>query len=141
MTSNYLVRVKNSSSFSQTIGRATAGDTIDGSAANKTILAGECITFSTIAAATGYLVTSWTPNSSALPLSGGTMTGNLLFTDATYDIGASGATRPRDLFLSRNATVCGTLDVTGVTTLTGALVGDSVTDSTSTTTGASQTDG
>src|SRR3990167_1942670 len=141
MSSNYLVRVKNSSSFSQTIGRATAGDTIDGSAANKTILAGECITFSTIAAATGYLVTSWTPNSSALPLSGGTMTGNLLFTDATYDIGASGATRPRDLFLSRNATVGGTLDVTGVTTLTGALVGDSVTDSTSTTTGAFQTDG
>lgn len=27
--------------------------------------------------------------------SGGTMTGNLLFTDNTYDIGASGATRPR----------------------------------------------
>lgn len=27
---------------------------------------------------------------------------NLTFTDATYDIGASGATRPRDLFLSRN---------------------------------------
>jgi hypothetical protein len=40
-----------------------------------------------------------------LPLTGGTLTGNLLFTDASYDIGASGATRPRDLFLSRNATV------------------------------------
>lgn len=34
--------------------------------------------------------------------------GNLLFTDATYDIGASGATRPRDLFLSRNAVIGGT---------------------------------
>jgi hypothetical protein len=30
-----------------------------------------------------------------LPLAGGTMVGNLLFTDNTYDIGASGATRPR----------------------------------------------
>lgn len=30
-----------------------------------------------------------------LSLSGGTMTGNFLFTDNTYDIGASGATRPR----------------------------------------------
>lgn len=30
-----------------------------------------------------------------LPLAGGTLTGNLLFTDNTYDIGASGATRPR----------------------------------------------
>lgn len=39
-----------------------------------------------------------------------TFLGNLLFTDATYDIGASGATRPRDLFLSRNAVVGGTLD-------------------------------
>src|SRR3990167_6543416 len=43
---------------------------------------------------------------------------NLLFTDATYDIGASGATRPQDLFLSRNATIGGTLGVTGVATLT-----------------------
>lgn len=30
-----------------------------------------------------------------LPLAGGTMTGNLTFTDNTLDIGASGATRPR----------------------------------------------
>ena len=30
-----------------------------------------------------------------LPLAGGTLTGGLLFTDNTYDIGASGATRPR----------------------------------------------
>jgi hypothetical protein len=44
---------------------------------------------------------------SYLPITGGTLTGNLLFTDATYDIGATGATRPRDLFLSRNATIGG----------------------------------
>lgn len=33
-----------------------------------------------------------------LPLAGGTMTGNLLFTDNTYDIGASAATRPRSIY-------------------------------------------
>lgn len=54
-----------------------------------------------------------------LLLAGGTMTGNLLFTDATYDIGASGATRPRDIFLSRNAVIGGTLNVTGHPTLEG----------------------
>lgn len=32
---------------------------------------------------------------------------DLKFTDATYDIGKSGATRPRDLFLSRNLTLGG----------------------------------
>jgi hypothetical protein len=40
-----------------------------------------------------------------------TLGGNLLFTDATYDIGASGATRPRNIFLSGAATIPG-----GVTT-------------------------
>lgn len=53
-----------------------------------------------------------------LPLTGGTMVGNLLATDNTYDIGASGATRFRDLFLARNGVVGGTLSVTGLTTLT-----------------------
>ena len=38
---------------------------------------------------------------------------DLLFVDALYDIGKSGASRPRDLFLSRNETVGGTLLVTG----------------------------
>jgi hypothetical protein len=51
---------------------------------------------------------------------------DVLFVDATYDIGKSGASRPRDLFQSRNATIGGTLGVTGATTLsstvaTGAL--------------------
>ena len=36
-----------------------------------------------------------------------TITSNLIFTDNTYDIGASGATRPRSLFLGSNATVGG----------------------------------
>src|SRR5512142_248760 len=39
----------------------------------------------------------------------GNILSDLLFTDATYDIGKSGATRPRDLFLSRNAVVGGNL--------------------------------
>ena len=51
----------------------------------------------------------------------GTLASNLLFVDATYDIGASGATRPRDLFLSRNAVVGGTLAVTGAATLSSTL--------------------
>ena len=59
----------------------------------------------------------------------GTITSNLLFTDATYDIGASGATRPRDLFLSRNLTVGGTLTLTGGVNLNGNVtVGDASTD-------------
>lgn len=39
-----------------------------------------------------------------LPLAGGTMAGDIIFTDATYDIGKSGATRPRDGFFSRTVT-------------------------------------
>jgi len=47
-------------------------------------------------------------------LVGGTgLAHDLKFVDATYDIGKSGATRPRDLFLSRNATIGGLLTVTG----------------------------
>lgn len=47
-----------------------------------------------------------------------TMQSDLTFTDATYDIGKTGATRPRDLFLSRNLVVGGT------TTHTGNIVSD-----------------
>lgn len=55
-----------------------------------------------------------------LPLAGGTMAGTILFSpDSTYDIGASGATRPRDLFVGRNELVGGTLGVTGHVTLEG----------------------
>lgn len=64
-----------------------------------------------------------------------TITSNLIFTDNTYDIGASGATRPRNLFLAGNITAGGSQ------TLTGALTVDSTTDSSSTTTGSIQTDG
>ena len=42
---------------------------------------------------------------------------DVLFVDATYDIGKAGANRPRDFFQSRNATIGGTLGVTGLATL------------------------
>lgn len=51
-----------------------------------------------------------------------TLTQDLLFTDAAHDIGKTGATRPRDFFLSRNATIGGTLTYGGVT-LTNAVTG------------------
>lgn len=40
-------------------------------------------------------------SSTGLPLTGGTLTGNLLFTDDTHDIGALSATRPRIGYFSR----------------------------------------
>ncbi|MES2136999.1 MAG: hypothetical protein V4502_08075 [Pseudomonadota bacterium] len=71
---------------------------------------------------------------SYLPLAGGTMTGNILFTDNLYDIGASGATRPRNLYLSAlmtsvsakvtglggGGTQCVTADNTGALGVSGA---------------------
>jgi hypothetical protein len=42
---------------------------------------------------------------------------DLLFVDATYDIGKAGATRPRDMFSSRNTTIGNTLTVVGTSTL------------------------
>jgi hypothetical protein len=50
-----------------------------------------------------------------------TITSNLIFTDDTYDIGAVGATRPRNLYLSGNATIGGTVTLSGGVDVTGAL--------------------
>ena len=92
----------------------------------------------------GFKFTGLGPGSSAndsvrynqvLLLTGGTMTGNLLFTDNTYDIGATGATRPRDLWLARNANVSGTLTVGGAVLLTGTLTVGGVTSTGATGTG------
>src|SRR5206468_4206914 len=54
-----------------------------------------------------------------------TLSQDLLFTDATYDIGKSAATRPRDLFLSRNLNVAANFVISGVGThaIGGAVVG------------------
>ena len=48
------------------------------------------------------------------------ITQDLLFTDNTYDIGKSGASRPRDLFTSRNAVVGADLTVTEDIVVSGA---------------------
>lgn len=50
----------------------------------------------------------------ALTLAGGTLAGHLLFTDNTYDIGASGATRPRNLYVAGTITT-GSVVYTGGT--------------------------
>jgi hypothetical protein len=63
-----------------------------------------------IANTTSTLLLSATTAVAILP---NPITQDLLFVDATYDIGKAGATRPRDLFLSRDETVGGTLLVTG----------------------------
>jgi len=50
-----------------------------------------------------------------------TLASGLVFLDDTYDIGASGATRPRNLYLSGNATIGGTVTLSGGIDVTGAL--------------------
>ena len=53
-----------------------------------------------------------TKGGAATFVGGVTSDGHLLWTtDNTYDIGASGATRPRDIFLSRNAIVGSTIEL------------------------------
>ncbi len=61
---------------------------------------------------------NWAIFADALDRTGGTMTGNLIFSlDNTLDIGASGTTRPRDLYLARDAVIGGDLTLTGSFTL------------------------
>jgi hypothetical protein len=50
-----------------------------------------------------------------------TSAGLLAHADNTYDIGASGATRPRSIYIGSNGTFGGTLSVTGASTFTGLL--------------------
>lgn len=57
----------------------------------------------------------------AITFSGRVSSSILWTTDNSVDLGASGANRPRDFFLGRNAAIGGTLGVTGNTTLTGDL--------------------
>lgn len=83
------------------------------------------------------LVAADIPSLSAtyLPLAGGTMTGALLFTDNTYDIGATAATRPRTLYLATSGII--QKDAIG-TTPADALV---ITNSTAANTNAQQYSG
>ncbi len=57
--------------------------------------------------------------SGVVTLVGSGVYGSLLFTDNTVDIGASGANRPRNLFVAGNGTFGGTFQVTGHVTLEG----------------------
>ena len=96
---------------------ATAG-AITTSAPALSRVVGVADTTSTLILAATSAVTATLPN----PISQ-----DLLFVDATYDIGKSGASRPRDLFQSRNATIGGTLGVTGATTLSSTLASGALT--------------
>lgn len=51
--------------------------------------------------------------SGMLPLAGGTLAGNLLFTDNTYDIGAAGATRPRYGYFADSLVAGGNINTGG----------------------------
>lgn len=76
---------------------------------------------SAIAIAESQVTGLTTDLSAKLALAGGTMTGNLLFTDNTLDIGASGATRPRTGYFGTGLNIAtgGTL-VAGANTLISA---------------------
>ena len=65
--------------------------------------------------------------SNYLPLAGGTMVGNLIFTDNSYDIGASGATRPRTGYFGTDVNVGGDVNVTDDVTCNQAKLTESAT--------------
>lgn len=99
------------------------------------ILAGSAnMTFNGTTLTAGGLTTTGTTSTGVLSVTGnttlgdaaadsvtvnGTITSNLIFTDNTYDIGASGATRPRSLFLGSNITAGGSINAGNVITSSG----------------------
>ncbi len=95
------------------------GNNTGGAAAPVALTAAQTKTVLALGNVENTALSTWAGTSNIVTI--GTLTNDLLFTDATYDIGKSGATRPRDLFVSRNGTVGGTLTVTGKTTHTGAV--------------------
>lgn len=62
MTAGYIVTVKNSSAITQTVGRATAGNTINGSAFDFSLPPKASAKFKVIGAETGYIVESYFGN-------------------------------------------------------------------------------
>jgi len=90
-----------------TLGPANGGTGIANNAASTITITGAYSLGMTLTGATSVtLPTSGTLATTAqlaayLPLAGGTMVGDILFTDNLYDIGKSGATRPRDGYFSR----------------------------------------
>lgn len=55
LTNNFIVRIRNSTAINQTVGRATGGDTIDGSASNVTLPPGATVVYGTNTGANGFL--------------------------------------------------------------------------------------
>lgn len=97
--------------------------------AAKTFTASNTLTLtatdgSTLAIGAGGTLGSNAYTSTAyLPLAGGTMVGDLLFTDGLYDIGKSAATRPRNIFASGTGTFGGLLTANlGITVPNGQAV-------------------
>jgi len=90
-----------------TLGPANGGTGVANNAASTITITGAYSLGMTLTGATSVtLPTSGTLATTAqlaayLPLAGGTMVGDILFTDNLYDIGKSGATRPRDGYFSR----------------------------------------
>lgn len=77
MAAGYVVHIRNLSAVAITIGRVTAGDTIDGTAGNQTLPAGGSVSYKVNAAATGYYSFFNTiPNS----------LGNVVFPDGTVSL-------------------------------------------------------
>lgn len=94
---------------------SVAGDVVLRSAAAKNLLFsidGGGTIAGKFAATTGIFTVN---NGLVIGAGGASIVGDVLFTDALYDIGKTGATRPRDGFFSRNLTVGGSLTVAGVT--------------------------
>ena len=76
----YYVHVKNLSSTTHTIGRVTSGDTIDGTAADSSVIGLDSATFRVNSSSDGYLQTA-SVTGAYLPLVGGTMSGDIAMAD------------------------------------------------------------
>jgi hypothetical protein len=89
---------------------AATGFQIAGAATTGHVLRGDGTNYVDAQLAYGDL--SGTPALTFLPLAGGTLTGDLLFsTDNAHDIGATGATRPRNVFAGTDV-ITPKLDIT-----------------------------
>lgn len=105
-TQDNITRLGTIASIGAPLGTAFGGTGVANNAASTVTISGNFAATFTLSNTTGVTFpTSGTLATTAnlasyLPLAGGTMVGNLLFTDGLYDIGASGATRPRTGYFS-----------------------------------------
>lgn len=101
-TAGYTVEVNNQGSGTITVGRATAGDTINGTAGNVTITPKNSLTFRANASANGYdIIAGAVPELAGLAKTDG----NFLVADGTAWVAESGATARTSLGLGTSATV------------------------------------